>query len=67
MDNIVTSMTSGIMVVDNDTNIRVFNKKSENLLMIDAHKVVNKSLNKIKIDKEFIKELIRIYIWPRLS
>lgn len=58
MDNIVKSMTNGVIVLDNREKLRVFNKKSEELLGIDYKKLLGKSINKSKLSENFIKELL---------
>lgn len=58
MDNIVKSMTNGVMVLDNNEKLRVFNKKSEELLSSDYRRILGKHLNKTKLDENFIKELL---------
>jgi len=60
LDNVITSMTNGIMVLDNKDKIRVFNKKMEELLEINHEEVLNRDFDDTNIYIEFIKEIILI-------
>lgn len=60
LDNVITSMTNGILVIDNKNVVRVFNKKTEELLGIMHKKVINKYLENTNLKKEFVKELFNI-------
>ncbi|NLK62525.1 MAG: PAS domain S-box protein [Fusobacteria bacterium] len=60
LDNVITSMTNGIIVLDNKNIIRVFNKKTEELLGISHKEVINKNIDSTEIKSDFIREISNI-------
>lgn len=58
MDNVINSMTNGIIVVDNKNMIRVFNKKLEELIDFPAKKARMKNLSELGISENFIQNMI---------
>ncbi len=62
MDNVITSMTNGIIVADNIGKIRVFNKKAEELLAVKAEEVNSQHISDTKLHYEFTKTLLALMI-----
>jgi signal transduction histidine kinase len=60
MDNVVQNMNDGIIVLDSDEKIRVYNKKIEELINIKRKDVFGKKLIETNFDIEFIKKINRI-------
>jgi len=60
LDNVITSMTNGILVIDNKNVVRVFNKKTEELVGMGYKKVINKYIENTNLRKDFIKEIFNI-------
>lgn len=58
MDNVINSMTNGIIVVDNKNMIRVFNKKLEELIDYPAKKARMKSITELELSENFIQNMI---------
>ncbi|BDU50028.1 ATP-binding protein [Haliovirga abyssi] len=62
MDNIIKSMINGIIVIDNENKIRVFNNMAEQLLKKRKRKVMYKSIIDTDLNKKFINEMVRLKV-----
>jgi len=62
MNNIIKSMTSGIVVLDKENIIRVINKKAEKLLEMQTENFIHKKIDSLKLDEEFIKKLFKLHL-----
>lgn len=62
MDNIIKSMTNGIIVIDTEKKIRVFNKMAEQLLGKRKKSIMYKSIVNTSLNKQFINEMIRLKV-----
>jgi two-component system, OmpR family, sensor kinase len=54
MDNVVKSLTNGIIVVDRKDRVRVFNRKMQELLNINYIDILGKEFGKCKFNRAFI-------------
>ncbi len=55
MDNVVKSLTNGIIVIDVKERVRVFNRKIQELLNIDNKDILGKEFEKCKFNREFME------------
>jgi two-component system phosphate regulon sensor histidine kinase PhoR len=59
LDAILASMLSGIIAVDNNNNILLFNSEAEKILNIKYENIIHSNIDNICINKEVIKAINR--------
>ena len=58
MDNVIRSLTNGILVIDGKDVIRVFNSKIQELLSVKSKEVIGHEFQNSKFNSDFIKFMI---------
>ena len=61
MDNVVKSLTNGIVVIDGKDRVRVFNIKIQELLNINYKDILGKEFTKCRFNLEFIKFIKKLH------
>ncbi|OQY10545.1 MAG: hypothetical protein B6I28_00835 [Fusobacteriia bacterium 4572_132] len=61
MNNIIKSMTSGIIVLDKENIVRVINERAEKLLQMKVEKYIHKKINYSDFNQEFMKKIEKLH------